>query len=389
MKKLPVILLLAASLLLTACNSEFEPADDEDDTKVASTAPEGDATTTPESDTTTAPEGDTTTAPESDTTTAPEGDTTTAPEQPDDPDVPVVDEVFADLMEKYPIVSEPTGSFASGTAAEVVGNALKDAELLEDFVVQLKASIAMNMGALGSQDEQVVSTITKFGDAYKSVTETTSMADGVSSTTTETNTFVDGYYYYFSQFDGDDEFTEKIKIKLTRDLFDQYVLGETDGEVEGIDDVELSQFADMLENAIDFAAGMTAEGGCRYFAGGLKAENLEALGLMESFEDEFGGMIAEDSLSKIAIAISLDKDGNLEHIYIDLPLEFSISEGDFSMTFGISIEMEISVRAVTADDKIEAPADADSYQEMTVDEYFEPENWFDEDWFTDDEDADL
>lgn len=122
---------------------------------------------------------------------------------------------------------------------------------------------------------------------------------------------------------------------------------------------------------------------------GLKAENLEALGLMESFEDEFGGMIAEDSLSKIAIAISLDKDGNLEHIYIDLPLEFSISEGDFSMTFGISIEMEISVRAVTADDKIEAPADADSYQEMTVDEYFEPENWFDEDWFTDDEDADL
>ncbi len=56
------------------------------------------------------------------------------------------------------------------------------------------------------------------------------------------------------------------------------------------------------------------------------------------------------------------------------------------MTFSMSVQMEVTVRPVTADDKVEAPADAEGYEELTLDDFLDTDDWFEDDWFTDEED---
>lgn len=362
MKKLPIILLLTASLLLAACDSaDSGNSDDLSDDAVSSAA------------TTTAGE---TSDPSADETTA-------APDSNEEPNAAVDNEAFAELMKKFPIVSAPTGSFASASAVEKIEDAVEKMEELEDGVVQFKASISMDMGMLGSQDEEIAATLVKFGDAYKSTTETTSKADGETSKTLESDTFVDGYYYHVYEDEADDSLNEKYKIELSREKFDELILGVTDESLEGVDDFDFSQFTDILKNALKQTSGMTEDGGCSYFALGLNADAMDGFSLMEDLGEEMGDYLSEDCLSKIATVITLDKEGDLKGIYFDLPLEISVEEGDFSMTMALSMQMEITVRKATAADKIEVPADADSYEEMSIDDYLDLDSWFDEDWFGD------
>lgn len=376
MKKLPVILLLTVSLLLAACDSaDADGANDlSDETTPA-------ATTTVGGDETSAPEDDVTAAPEGEVTDEPSGETTSAPDSSDEPTEPEANEAFADLMKKFPIVSAPTSSFAASSSEEMIGNAVEKMEKLEDGAVQVKASISTDMGMFGSRDEEFVMTLMKLGDAYQSTTESTSTVDGERYTTLERYTYLDGCYYYLYEDASDDSFNEKYKITLTREDFDEFVLGITDEAVEGVDDFDFSQFADMIKNALEQTSGMTEEGGCSYFSRGIKADAIEDFSFIEDLGEEMGDYLTEDCLSKIATVITLDKDGDLKGIYFDLPLEISVEEGDFSMTMALSMQFEITVRKTTADDKIEAPADADSYEEKSIDDLLDLDSWFDEDWF--------
>ncbi len=288
MKKLSVILLLVTSLLLTACGGDemVDPGDKDAQTAVTTTVSTTDGT-----------------------------------------DNGAGDEVFADLMEKFPVVSAPTGSFASASSSEKIGEAIKRMDAWEGGVMQFKATIGMDMGTLGSQEEQIVSTLTTTDGAYQSVTESTSIAAEETYTTIEKQIFADGVYYYLYEVEGDDEFTEKYKIPLSFADFEEKILGKVEDATEGIDEVELSQFTDMIEKALQYTAGMTKDGGCTYFGLGLSADDLAASGLTESFGEDLGGYLSEDCLSKIATVVTLDKEGDLKGIYFDLPIEFSIDEG--------------------------------------------------------------
>lgn len=365
MKKLSLILLLVTALLMTACGGdEMVDAGDNDEQTAATTT----VGTTDGGDN---DEGDRNDVDPSVTDDGDDGD-----ETPEDPDAAVFDEAFAELMEKFPVVSAPTGSFASASSAAKIGEAIKRMDAWEGGVMQFKATIGMDMGALGSQEEQIVSTLTTTDGAYQSVTESTSIAAEETYTTIEKQIFADGVYYYLYEVEGDDEFTEKYKIPLSFADFEEKILGKVEEAAEGIDELELSQFTDMIEKALKYTAGMTQDGGCTYFGLGLSAADLAASGLTESFGEELGGYLTEDCLSKIATVVTLDKEGDFKGIYFDLPIEFSIDEGDLSMTFSMSVQMEVTVRPVTADDKIEAPADADSYEELTLDDILNTDDWF-------------
>lgn len=372
MKKLSVILLLVTSLLLTACGGDemVDPGDKDAQTAATTTVSTTDGTDNGAGD-----------EDEADPSVTDDGN-----ETPEEPDSPEFDEVFADLMEKFPVVSAPTGSFASASSAEKIGEAIKRMDAWEGGMMQFKAIISMDMGTLGSQEEQIVSTLTTTDGAYQSITESTSIAADETYTTTEKQIFADGVYYYLYEVEGDDEFTEKYKIPLSFADFEEKILGKVEDEAEGIDEVELSQFTDMIEKALQYTAGMTQDGGCTYFGLGLSANDLAASGLTESFGEDLGGYLTEDCLSKIATVVTLDKDGDLKGIYFDLPIEFSIDEGGLSMTMSMSVQMEVTVRPVTADDKVEAPADAEDYDELTLDDILNTDDWFEGDWFEDEED---
>lgn len=352
MKKLSLVFLLTAALLLTAC--------DEGAGAVNSTTT-GTTTTT----------------------------TTSATNPPDDPVTPDEDaeltEAMNALVEKFGALSEPTGSFASTSPTELIEKALGSMEEYEGGVVGLKASVSANMGMLGSQNEQIESTIKMLGDAYQIITETTSASDGETYSSFESDTFIDGYYYYYYEYKmpGEEDWVEKYKIPMSFDSFMENVAGRDESlleEEESTDSDEYKQFADMFSGALKTHVGMNAEGDCCYITVGLSQEVLEGLTMFEDLIGMEAGGITEESLSKIASVITLDKDGNLKGIYLDLPLTFNIEEGDFSMTMSMSIQMEITVRAATAEDKIEAPADADEYEEMTFDDWFGYDDWFDEEW---------
>lgn len=365
MKKLPVILLLAVALLLSACEAEQSTDSAGDKTSAATTTDEKTAT-----------EGNVT------TTLAVED------EMPNEPEATVDYETFADLIEKFPVVSAPTGSFASATSSEKIGEAVEKMEAWEGGVMQFKASISANMGSLGSQEEQITATLTMLDDAYQSVTETISTGEGERITVTQSQTYVDDVYYYLYQMDGDDESTEKYKVTMSLDDFKENILGETE-EIGDVDDVELSQFITVVDEALRYTAGMTEEGGCTYFAKGLSADALADIDLLEDMVGELGFGLTEDCLSEIATVITLDSEGDLKGIYFDLPLELSIEEGGLSMTMSMSIQMELTVRAAAAEDKVEAPADADSYEELSFDDVFDPDNWFDDAFAGDETEEDI
>lgn len=371
MKKLSVILLLVTALLLTACGDDEAANTSADDQQSAVTTTAG-----------------TTDGGDKDEGKADEGDpsVTDGGETPENPDSPEFDEAFAALMEKFPVVSAPTGSFASASSAEKIGEAIKRMDAWEGGVMQFKATVGVDMGSLGNQEEQIVSTLTTTDGAYQSVTETTSISADETYTVTEKQIFADGVYYYLYQADSDDEFSEKYKIPLSFADFEEKILGETEEATEGIDELELSQFTDMIEKALNYTAGMTKDGGCTYFGLGLSADDLEDTGLTESFGEELGGTLTEDCLSKIATVVTLDKEGDLKGIYLDLPIEFSIDEGGLSMTMSMTVQLEVTVRPITANDKVEAPADADSYEELTLDDILFGDDWLDDDWFVDEED---
>lgn len=347
MKKLPILCLLAAAILLSSCGAD-EMGD-------ATSAPNG----TENAVTTTTAESAGTTA--AGTTANEEGDKS-------EPEAPVADEAFADLVKEFPIVSEPTGDFVTENSSVMIDDAVKRAESMKDSVLQFKVSQFRDMGGLGSDEERFTVTIKKIGEDYQNITETTVVSDGKTSKIVSSDTYVNGMYYYSGPVIGSESIL-KCKVPMSKAQFEQYVLGESaDREAEKT--IELGNLVELVDQAALRMAGMTEEGGCNYYAIGVSEEVLKKLDLLDMIGDQFGFAMTDDGLADIAIVVMLDKEGDLSRICIDLPLEYSVEEGDLSMTVTIPVELEITLRAAAADDKVKAPADANSYTKKTVEAFF-------------------
>lgn len=351
MKKISLVCLLIAAMLFSACEAESN-----DNASTTASATSGQAETSVTKAETTVP-------------SVSEGEVTTGEDEPL-LDVPTEDGAFADLLTKYPIVSELKGSFASAKPTDLIEDGLKKVEEMEGGVVQIGMSMSMDMGMLGGQEEKMSMTLIQDGDDYRSLSETTSTLDGETYTTLKSDTFVDGTYYYLYQSgEGEDEIVEKYKIPLSVERFEEYISGDSEG-IEDVSDADLGQIADMIGNALKTAAGMTEDGGCVYFAKGFNTDALKDLELFADMTDEIGDYLSDDCLDNISFAVTIDKDGALNGIYIDMPIEISIEEGEFSMSMTMSITMELTVRPLTEADKIEAPEDADSYETLTEEDLF-------------------
>ncbi len=364
MKKIPVILLLTAALLLSACQSVGSVNTDAGDDSVSAAETTDSAAENPAEPGTTSPD-------EAEAPDGPNDEESTDEESTED-------ETFKALLAKYPIVSAPSGIFASSDSAKLIADAAEKVAAMEDGVLQIKASVDMNLGAIGNQNENFTMTLKKIDGAYQSVTETVSSSNGESDKSIETVLYVDGCYYYLYEIEGDEESTVKYKVPLTAEKFKEYISGESGN----ISDVDLGEIAALFGKAMKNYAGMTEDGGCTYFAHGYNASDLSDLALFEDMLLESGELLTEDSLSNISIVFSLDKDGALRGLYFDLPLEISISEGGFSMSMSMAINFEITVQSVVEGDKIEAPADADSYELWTEDDLFISDDYWD-DWMND------
>lgn len=304
-------------------------------------------------------------------TTAPSATTqaeVTEEAQDDVVEAPVADEAFADLLTKYPIVSELTGSFASANPVELIEDGFEKAEAMKGGVIQMNMTMSMDMGMLGSQEEKLNMTLTQDGDDYRSVTESVSTQNGETYTERLTTTYVGETLYSLTQLNQNgEELVEKYKVSMSADDFKDYIAGDDQG-IQDVSDADIGKLADMIGNAIKTYSGMTEEGECVYFAKGFNTQDIGGIDLFTDMTDEIGTYLSDNCLDNIALVVTLDQDGSLKSIYIDMPIEISIEEGEFSMNMGMSIQMELSIRELTEADHIEVPEDADSYETRTFED---------------------
>lgn len=366
MRKLSVFMLMLIWLMLlplSACRSE----------KGASTAPatgEPSALAQPTQSTALSETEEPSVSGGAVTTDEGKGGAVSTDEGSDLPDTPTETLPFADLMAKYPIVSELSGRFADRAPADLIGDGLEAVKAMESGVLQIDASISADMGLLGSSEDRINVAVTVNGNDYKSVVESTTLSDGALYTTVESDTYADGVYYYLYRFaDGQNDFTEQYKAPLTAERFQAYLSGNLE-IAEGADDADIGQITALVEHAFEFAAGMTEDGGCVYYAKGFSVEDLNKLAALADFEVNLGDYLSEDSMADIALAVLLDENGSLKTVYLNLPLKITFESEGLSISMDISAALEMNIRGLTEQDTIDPPADADDYLTLTEEELF-------------------
>lgn len=286
------------------------------------------------------------------------------------PEAPTDDLPFEELGQKYPIVSECTGIFASRTPTDIIGAGLEAVNAMERGVMQIDASISADLGLLGSSIEQMNVSVTADGDDYSSTVRSTTLSNGEVYTTVESDLYTDGVYYYRYAFeDGQNDFVERCKAAMTAERFRAYLSGNL-GVMEDVEEADLGQIAALVDNAFEFDSGMTEDGGCVYYAKGFTVDDLNRLVTLADFDEDMGDYLTEESMANISLAVLMNADGSLRTLYLHLPLEISIESEDLTLSMTVAAQAEMTVRPLTDRDAVDAPADAEDYATVTEEELF-------------------
>lgn len=386
MKKKLILLGLSAVLLLSGCQSNAPESSEQDqtaDAPVTTTA----VTTTAATTTTTAPDDPevTTTAPK--TEEEPSAPVTTVPpvteetpdtqEKPETNEPPAVDDSsnsidkgsakeLAALLAKYPIVSAPAGSFASKTLSELIESASVSFSDSEKQSVTANGTFATSMGMLGelTRQEMELSYLTD-GKACALASKLTE--NGYVSE--DRQVYKDGWLYNTSTYtdNGKPDGTDNYKIKMTPEEFEQYVLADTDLTMDGVRDM-----AELFATASHIKAGMLEDGSCV-----ILAKGYDFTAMMEQIDPD-GNMtqyVDMGSFEDMETALVIGADGDMEEMYIKLPLGIKLEGIPVTMTIELTVALDIPETV-----SINVPNGGADYKECTIEEVYGDEDDFVFDW---------